>query len=257
MTTIRIALAAAFAVTASALPTHAFAQQIVLSAQNVVGASSVYSQGAGDQGSAFSINGARVTGTFGAGNIFNSQLADPAPETFFSGDYFLAGDGQSYPTTATPYITVDLGKIFNLSAFTLFNSSNGTFDDRDTGRFRILAANSLTADGANGYTLGGPVTTLVSGSLAAQSGGVKPAAQTFSAAASSGFRYIQFVPMGVASPNPYNAQAYGLNELKVYGSEIILAVPEPATWAMMVLGFGFLGAGLRSRPTMTHRVRFI
>ena len=33
-------------------------------------------------------------------------------------------------------------------------------------------------------------------------------------------------------------------------------VPEPATWAMMMLGFGAMGAALRRRPSVKARVRF-
>lgn len=253
MKTMRIALA--IIATADIVPAGASAQQIVLAATNVVGASSVYSQGAGDQGDAFAANGARVTGTFGAGNLFNSQLADPTPEVFFSGDYFLTGDGQSYPTVTNPYITVDLGKTFNLSSFTLFNSSNGSFNDRDTGGFAILGGNSLIADGANGFTLGGAITTLASGTLAVQLAGAAPAAQSFAALSSAGFRYIQFVPTSVAAQSPYSAQAFGLNELKVFGKEVTSAVPEPASWALMMLGFGLMGAGLRDRARVGQRAR--
>ena len=160
----------ALVIAAGLSPVAASAQQIVLSAKNVVGASSVYFQGAGNQGDAFAPNGSRVTGTFGAGNLFNSQLTDPPQEGFFSGDYFLSGDGQSYPTVSNPYVTVDLGKIFSLSSFSLFNTSNGASNDRGTGSFSILGSNSLVADGANGYTLGGAITTLVSGTLAPQPG---------------------------------------------------------------------------------------
>ena len=34
------------------------------------------------------------------------------------------------------------------------------------------------------------------------------------------------------------------------------AVPEPATWAMMMLGFGMVGFGLRSRPKSSVRVTY-
>ena len=34
------------------------------------------------------------------------------------------------------------------------------------------------------------------------------------------------------------------------------SVPEPATWAMMLVGFGFLGAAMRRRPQLQQRVRF-
>lgn len=34
------------------------------------------------------------------------------------------------------------------------------------------------------------------------------------------------------------------------------AVPEPATWAMMMIGFGAMGGALRRRRTVTTRIRF-
>ena len=40
------------------------------------------------------------------------------------------------------------------------------------------------------------------------------------------------------------------------GSFIVAAVPEPATWAMMLLGFGMVGFGLRSRRKVTARVAY-
>lgn len=37
---------------------------------------------------------------------------------------------------------------------------------------------------------------------------------------------------------------------------VAAAVPEPTTWAMMALGFGLVGAGLRSRAKVRTKVRF-
>lgn len=34
------------------------------------------------------------------------------------------------------------------------------------------------------------------------------------------------------------------------------AVPEPATWAMMMLGFGAMGAAMRRRPKVATRIRY-
>ena len=36
----------------------------------------------------------------------------------------------------------------------------------------------------------------------------------------------------------------------------ITSVPEPATWGMMLLGFGLVGAGVRSRRKSTVRAIF-
>jgi len=237
----------AAAIMLSAVPACASAQQIVLNPTNIVGASSVYFGGAGNQGDPFAANGARVNGVFGAGNIFNSQLDDPTVEGFFSGSYFLTGDGQSQATVSNPYITIDLGRLFSLSSFTLFNSNNGNSNDRGTGGFTLRGSNSLLADGANGFTLGDGAVMLASGTLAPNVAGAPPLAQSFGAATSAGVRYLQFVPTSVGVANPFNAQAYGLNELKVFGTEVTTAVPEPATWAMILVGFATIGLGMRRR----------
>ncbi len=41
------------------------------------------------------------------------------------------------------------------------------------------------------------------------------------------------------------------------GREITGGVPEPTTWAMMVIGFGAVGFALRRRPRTTMRVRYV
>ena len=37
---------------------------------------------------------------------------------------------------------------------------------------------------------------------------------------------------------------------------VLTAVPEPATWAMMLAGFGMIGFGLRSRRKQAARVTY-
>jgi len=239
------------ALAACAVPAGAHAQQqVVLTANNVVGASSVYDQGAGAQGASFVRNGARVVGQYGAGNIFNEQGAGPAVETFGSGQYFLTGDGRSFePTVANPYITIDLGGTYTLSSFSLFNTSNGSIGDRGTADFSIRGANALADDGANGATLGGVTTLLVDGTLARHTPNTAPVAQTFASLSGAGFRYLQFAPTSAAA-GTFNAQSLGLNELRVFGTATVQAgVPEPATWAMMIGGFGLVGAAGRRRRT--------
>jgi hypothetical protein len=46
----------------------------------------------------------------------------------------------------------------------------------------------------------------------------------------------------LTSPNDQTQLVWGANATKVLG-----AVPEPATWAMMLVGFGGIGAAMRSR----------
>lgn len=49
---------------------------------------------------------------------------------------------------------------------------------------------------------------------------------------------------------------WGSNSTALIGLETASAVPEPATWAMMLLGFGAMGAALRSRRRQKVSVRY-
>ncbi|TCD06537.1 PEP-CTERM sorting domain-containing protein [Erythrobacteraceae bacterium CFH 75059] len=46
------------------------------------------------------------------------------------------------------------------------------------------------------------------------------------------------------------------NAFEVDNIAIQAAVPEPGTWALMLLGFGFIGASMRARKTREVRVRY-
>ena len=48
----------------------------------------------------------------------------------------------------------------------------------------------------------------------------------------------------------------GLGRDAVYAIQGTAAVPEPATWAMMLLGFGAVGGALRRRQKVVTRIRF-
>jgi hypothetical protein len=52
------------------------------------------------------------------------------------------------------------------------------------------------------------------------------------------------------------ASIAALNNQSGEGHPFIPAVPEPATWAMMLLGFGALGGMLRRRERQSARIRF-
>lgn len=64
---------------------------------------------------------------------------------------------------------------------------------------------------------------------------------TSAASATGGtFRFENFTPNATTSP-------FSLNGNVSLIPVIVPSVPEPATWAMMLLGFGMVGAGVRSR----------
>lgn len=65
----------------------------------------------------------------------------------------------------------------------------------------------------------------------------------------------------------FQGAAWGTGELKLYywdlyaadnsnSISVAAAVPEPATWALMMAGFGILGFGLRRRTATASRVSF-
>ncbi len=58
--------------------------------------------------------------------------------------------------------------------------------------------------------------------------------------ASPGTGYIQGLTVTTYTVDGYKAA-------EIYGSIVASAIPEPATWAMMIAGFGLAGAALRRR----------
>ena len=54
---------------------------------------------------------------------------------------------------------------------------------------------------------------------------------------------ISYVQSTYGNPTGFPNNGYGTNGF--FGPNIGVAVPEPATWAMMLLGVGMIGAGLR------------
>jgi hypothetical protein len=200
-----------------AAPVSVSAAQIVLTPASVIASSGFYPQCC----------------NFAAGNILDQQNGTVS-EAFGAG-YWLNEDNGP----AAAYITIDLGNIYNLLQITLYNTSNGFAGDRGTGNFSIFGSNSVNLGQLVAPTLA------ASGTLAVGNPGNSfPVAQSF--AASGSFRYLSFNPTSVASfvPIVNNIQNnYGLNELRVFGN----TVPEPESWAMLVIGFGVVGAVARRR----------
>ncbi len=71
------------------------------------------------------------------------------------------------------------------------------------------------------------------------------AAQNFTLAGEARFVRIDILSNHAEGTYAERDWASGLSEVRFSGN----AVPEPATWAMMVAGFGLAGAGLRRRRT--------
>ncbi|MHA6723417.1 PEPxxWA-CTERM sorting domain-containing protein [Sphingomonas sp. RS2018] len=53
-----------------------------------------------------------------------------------------------------------------------------------------------------------------------------------------------------------NDESWGIDNIRLSGTAVNSAVPEPATWAMMMLGFGGMGYAVRRKPRVAARIRF-
>jgi hypothetical protein len=198
------------------------ADQIVLDPSSVIGGSGFYT----------------ACCSFQPGNIFDQQLG--AVTEGFGGGYWLNPDNGP----AGAFITIDLGAVYNLGGIDLFNTHNGPYQDRGTGDFTITGSNSVTDLGGGNFALDG-ATVVASGTLNPEFNTAETiAAQSF--AASGAFRYLSFNPTSVSAGGASccGANVYGLDELRVFSGA---AVPEPATWALMIGGFGMAGAMFRRR----------
>src|SRR5438045_6771342 len=123
-----------------------FAGQIALAPSNVIGSNGEYS------------------GTFTAPSILDHQtgsINEPAQD----GSYWLNSDNGP----ANAFVVIDLGALYHMVFFDLFNTHNANYGDRGTGNFTIEASNSIGSGpiGAVGSDLSGGIVTLLSGTLTA------------------------------------------------------------------------------------------
>lgn len=128
-----------------------------------------------------------------------------------------------------PTLTFDLGSVFTLSNTVIWNYGGGCCSStRNVDSFTI----SLSTNGST-YT---PF-----GTFALTNSTTDPfGADTISLSGSA--RYVRFNVLS----NQGDIDFTGLSEVQFNGLTAG-AVPEPATWLMMLAGFGLIGAGLRRR----------
>lgn len=178
-------------------------------------------------------------GTFG----FNNAALGTATAT---GDATVLNTplGDAFATTGTNYIYTNgaLSLLFSaaVNGFGLYVTDFG--DGSGIGGPLSLTVIS-TAGTTQTLSVGNQVGLLTNGS--ALFFGFSDAAQTFSSVTFNGFG-------GTLD------DAAGLDDLTIGTIAAATAgVPEPATWAMMMLGFGGMGYAMRRHPKTSTRVRFV
>jgi hypothetical protein len=136
-------------------------------------------------------------------------------------------------------LTFDLGAAYDLAAVDIWNYNYGdpgfaSLLDRGAKDFSVW----LSADGVS-------YDQVFAGTLA-QGTGELLAAQRFNL--DGGARYVRLDLLNNYATDPYIPYtATGLSEVRFDGT--LAAVPEPASWAMMIAGFGLTGAAMRRRTT--------
>lgn len=106
----------------------------------------------------------------------------------------------------------------------------------------LVGINGSTSGSVNGSTQTGAVITYTSDFLNFNSTTVRDFALSLSAITS----LVQNSNAGLHAPNG-NLRSFKATATGSFSSEPLPVVPEPATWAMMIAGFGLLGVSLRRR----------
>ncbi len=162
------------------------------------------------------------TGVFNPGSLFDEQ----------TGAVSLFGLPATTGSWAT--ITFDLGSATDFERINLFSSIRGAF--------LLIGGDSIFYDPFTGYYINGGV-ELARGAFGADAGvSGELTAQSFSIASMASYRYVNLYFTGGTETQPGPG---ALNEVRLFDRGAVAAVPEPATWAMMLLGLGACGVALR------------
>ena len=153
---------------------------------------------------------------------FASYIASkPTHTVTFGGFEWFSNTGLD-----TASVTYDLGKLYNLSALALWNEESSGIG---------LLALFGSSDGNTFSSIG-------SFSPADNPDNAPYLAQVFNITSTQS-RYVRFDMSGCPQqPSAFVACAIG--EV-AFDATAANAVPEPSTWAMMLVGFGMVGAGMR------------
>ena len=177
--------------------------------------------------------GKSVTGTgyydsgsevFPYANITNGELNDTGSPSNWS--FWLTPQGEG--GTAT----IDLGSTYDITSLYVQNTLNRVYHDREAGQVNFYVSSTAPTFGDVG-SYGSEVNSTLF-----------PNTESTGLIADTTFdtnTVGRYVTIDITS---FYGASGGLNEVEVFGTS---AVPEPATWAMMLAGMGMVGFAMRRR----------
>ena len=179
---------------------------------------------------------AAIIQSFEVGNLqFLNGITDIRLVQLYGGgqpyDFVLSGDPRTYADLRTP-----AGLDFVNDYAQLIGPEKGMIIPRDANGF-LLAPTSLVSDAHAAGLLVTPYTFRPENAFlpADFRSGIDPAAYGDQAGELHAFFKTGIDGFFIDAPD--------------LGRTAVNAIPEPATWAMMLMGFGFVGAALRRRPS--------
>lgn len=137
-----------------------------------------------------------------------------------------------------------------------FGAGTGSVVDDSYGDLTFTFAAPTTAFGLDIATIARGFSGASSGAFVLTVGGV---AYTYNYSGSSGFGFL-----GITTDTPFSSLTIATSKtndslfdnVRIAGPAATPAVPEPASWAMMIAGFGLVGFAMRRRQTVNTRVIF-
>lgn len=202
------------------IPSTAAAQQIVAPTSATINSGG---PGFGSIVDTFNQNGLSSNYVSGVTNFDTYLATNPTHSLVFAGNEWFSNSN-----TTSASVTYNFGAILGIDALALWNEevsgigSLNLFWSADGTLFNALGVFSPTDNPAGDY--GADIFTF--GAVNAQ--------------------FIRFDMSGCPQQNPGSFPACAIGEV-AFRTAQVGAIPEPGTWAMMLLGFGAIGAAMRRR----------
>ncbi len=152
-------------------------------------------------------------------------------------------------------MTIAVPSVANAAPTIVFDGTSGTFSNES------IAAGAFSDTYTFSVALPGRLSATVSSILSSQISNVDFTSVTlngidFDILASGAVEFRQILNLA-AGTNPQTLIVSGISGGNgSYAGTLAFGVPEPATWGMLILGFGAIGGAMRRRRNVTTKISY-